>query len=95
MAAYNYSKFADEIVQFNADASDILTNGDTIATVTVPVLSGGIVVSNVGFSGSLITFRVSGGTAGQYAYAVAQVTLVSGLYRESPVQILIKPLPGA
>jgi hypothetical protein len=94
MASYNYSKFVDEIVQLNADASDVITNGDTIADVLVPVISGTITISNIGLSGSLISFRVAGGLAGQYAYAVVQLTLASGLYRESPVQILVKPLPG-
>lgn len=95
MAAYNYSKFVDEIVQLNADASDVLSNGDTITNVAVVPLAGGLTITNIGFVGSLISFRVSGGVSGRYAYAVVQITLASGLYRESPVQIIVKPLPGS
>jgi hypothetical protein len=90
-----YDKFPDEIVEFDFDASDILFNSDTIQSVQVLALSGGIAIPSSSFSGSTITFRVSGGTAGKVAYAVVKATLTSGQLREGPITIVVKSLPGA
>jgi hypothetical protein len=90
-----YDKFPDEIVQFNFDASDILLNGDTIQSVVGVSFTTGFTVSNVTFVGSIISFRVSGGTAGEVAYGAVKATLVSGQLREGSLTVLIKPLPGA
>lgn len=90
-----YDKFPEEILDFDLDASDILLNGDTIASVDIEPLGGGIAIPSSSFSGSIISIRVSGGTEGQIAFAVANVHLASGQLRQAPLSIIIKPLPGA
>lgn len=97
MATNFFDKFPDEIVEFDFDASDVLFNGDTIASVEVVALDGGIaiVAGHTSFVGAIITFRVSGGVAGGIAHAVAKATLTSGQFREGPVTILIRRLPGS
>jgi hypothetical protein len=97
MAGNFYDKFPDEIIEFDFDATDVLLNGDTIQSVQVEALSGGIAIvpGHTGFVGPIVTFRVSGGNLGTVAYAVAKVTTVAGLFREGPLSIVIKRLPGA
>jgi hypothetical protein len=95
MAGNFYDKFPNEIVEFDFDTTDILLNGDTIASVQVVALSGGISIVSYSFNGPIVTFEVSGGTQLQVAYAVANVTLVSGQLRQGPLSIFIKHLPGS
>lgn len=94
MAGNFYDKFPDEIIEFDFDASDILVGGDTIANVQVVPLSTGLNVVSSSFVGVIVTFRVSGGVIGTVAYAVAKVTTTAGLFREGPLTIVIKRLPG-
>lgn len=88
-----YDKFPEEIRDFYFDATTILIGGDTIANVQVLSLSSGFSIVSSSFLGTLITFRVSGGIAGQVASAVVKATLTSGQLREGLLQIVIKPLP--
>lgn len=93
MAGNFYDKFPAEILEFEFDATDILTNGDTISSVTVDQATEGLsIVGTPTFIGNIVTFRCSGGTAGRVARAVANVTTAAGLYRQGLLHIVIKPL---
>jgi hypothetical protein len=90
-----YDKFSAEVLDFDVDCTDVLVGGDTIQSASISITSGGISLNSFSFSNvtKLLTIWVAGGTAGYVAQLVATITTVGGRVRQSPISILIKPLP--
>lgn len=90
-----YDKFSAEVLDFDIDCADILAGGDTIQSASISVTSGGVALDSFSFSNvtKILTIWVSGGTAGRVAQLVATVVTTGGRTRQSPISVLIKPLP--
>lgn len=59
---------------FSLDWTNVLDTGETVSSVVVSVVSGGVTVNSSVASSPLTTARVSGGTAGTDAVILFRVT---------------------
>jgi hypothetical protein len=67
-------KDPDDIDDFTLDWTNILASGESISTLAVSVISGGVTISSSSISTVYTTARVSGGTAGTDAVIRYRIT---------------------
>lgn len=65
-------------LRYNLDVAELLEEGDTLATAVVQGTPVDVTAGPVGFVGSVITVRVSGGTAGQVGSVTLRWTTAQG-----------------
>ena len=73
-------KDADDTDDFTLDWTNVLGSGETISSLTVTTISGGVTVASSSISTVYTTARVSGGTAG--SDAVIRYRIVTSTSRQ-------------
>ena len=78
MDSWPQAKDPDEEYDLQFDWSARLASGETIDTATVTVASGDVTVATASKSGALVTFWVSGGTAGTVSVITCRIITSAG-----------------
>lgn len=87
MIAAPDAKDPDDTDDFTLDWTNVLASGETISTLTVTVVSGGVTVGSSSILTVYTTARVSGGTAG--TDAIIRYRIVTSTARQLDESLMI------